>query len=333
MLRLPLPQYRCLSHNTLAGDSKIPTLIRYNREVPPRPVQFGEKASYNRNTKDTDLVQWFKLHLHPESMRAASEAQPFPLPPNLTIRAVYTDMLSYVFKAATRFAETKFIDSQGLHPWPRLRETFEVCLAIPNGWGHREQDVLRQAAALAGILNPADASTRLHFVSEAEASVHFTVQCGQSPAWLRKGTVFAVCDVGGSTADTTVYRCTQIIPQLAFEEVMASECVAAGGVFVDAAAKQLLEKRFHGTPFAAPTCIDLGVRDFERNAVSFNLVFCADDIEDGFSQKRRYTGGSDEQYVLMDPTCIHEDDPDRGMEEGTATLSRYIAIYAAYFDE
>jgi len=263
-------------------------------------------------------------------MRAASEAQPLPLPPNLTILSVYADMFSYVFEAATRFVETKIIDSRGLQPWLRLHETFQVCLAIPNGWGHREQDILRQAAVLAGIFNPAEASTRLRFVSEAEASVHFTVQCGQSSAWLREGTVFAVCDVGGSTADTTVYRCTQESPRLKFEEVTASECVAAGGVFVDAAAKELLEERFRDTPYAAPTYINIGVRSFERKAVSFNQMFCVDDIEDGFPQKRRYVGGSDEQYVVMDPTCIHEDDPDRGMVRGKATLSRYSAIFAAF---
>lgn len=164
-------------------------------------------------------------------------------------------------------------------PWvdasrPRLQTTFQICLAIPNGWGLREQNVLREAVVRAGILVPTEASARLHFVSESEASVHFAVQCKQSTVWLHRGTVFAVCDVGGSTADTTVYRCTQQTPELKFEEVTASECVQAGGAFVDAAAKVLLEERFHGTPHASLGCIEYGVQEFERKTVSLKRITC-----------------------------------------------------------
>lgn len=33
-------------------------------------------------------------------------------------------------------------------------------------------------------------------------------------------------------------------------------------------------------------------------------------------------GKRDAQYIMMDPTCKYDDDPDRGMVDGTATLSR-----------
>jgi len=221
--------------------------------------------------QNTDLVWWFKLHLHPESMRVAHNIQVPPLPPNVTIEAVYADMLAYIFVAATGFAETRIVDIQAQHPWPRLQATFQVCLAIPNGWDLREQNFLRQAVVRAGIFTSAEASTRLHFVSESEASVHFAVHCGQSTAWLHRGTVFAVCDVGGSTTDTTVYRCIQETPELKFEEVTARECVQAGGALVDAAAKVFLEDRFRGTPYASPTCINHGVKEFERNTVSLTI--------------------------------------------------------------
>lgn len=49
----------------------------------------------------------------------------------------------------------------------------EVIIAHPNGWGIREQSFLRSAAVKAGFANSNDADTKVHFVSEAEASVHF----------------------------------------------------------------------------------------------------------------------------------------------------------------
>ncbi|KAG8716980.1 hypothetical protein FRC09_014938, partial [Ceratobasidium sp. 395] len=47
------------------------------------------------------------------------------------------------------------------------------------------------------------------------------------------GTSLVVCDAGGSTIDTTAYRVKDTSPVLELEEVKASACVQAGGVFVD----------------------------------------------------------------------------------------------------
>jgi hypothetical protein len=48
-----------------------------------------------------------------------------------------------------------------------------VVFAYPNGWGFKETSFLRNAAIEAGYALPQDAYSRIRFVSEAEASVHY----------------------------------------------------------------------------------------------------------------------------------------------------------------
>lgn len=128
-------------------------------------------------------------------------------------------------------------------------------LAIPNGWDVVQQGFLRDAVVLAGILPEGYEPRRLQFVSEAEASVHFALQHSDGERWLRPGTNFLVLDAGGSTVDTTLYRCTAITPKLQLEEVTASECVQAGSVFVDRDAEKMLrlklkESKVGTSPFS-----------------------------------------------------------------------------------
>lgn len=51
----------------------------------------------------------------------------------------------------------------------------EVVIAHPNGWGIREQTLLRAAAVEAGFATRAAAQTKIRFVTEAEASVHYCI--------------------------------------------------------------------------------------------------------------------------------------------------------------
>jgi hypothetical protein len=61
----------------------------------------------------------------------------------------------------------------GRNVWSNLILHADFVIAHPNGWGLREQSVLRRAAIQADLVRPSDADERVHFVSEAEASVHF----------------------------------------------------------------------------------------------------------------------------------------------------------------
>ena len=76
--------------------------------------------------------------------------------------------------------------------------------------------------------------------------------------------MFAVVDAGGSTVDSTLYECKETTPELVLEEVCASQCVQAGGVFIDRAAQRVLEAKLKGCRFCDDACIQVILGGFER---------------------------------------------------------------------
>ena len=76
--------------------------------------------------------------------------------------------------------------------------------------------------------------------------------------------MFAVVDAGGSTVDSTLYKCKKITPKLLLEEVCASECVQAGSVFIDRAARHMLVAKLHGSRYCDETYIQEILGEFER---------------------------------------------------------------------
>lgn len=95
------------------------------------------------------------------------------LPSGVSLRQIYTDFLSYLIRHTKAYFEDRILD--GKHLWNTYSPTMEVVIAHPNGWGIREQSFLRTAAVNAGIADADTARSRVRFVTEAEASVHFCI--------------------------------------------------------------------------------------------------------------------------------------------------------------
>jgi hypothetical protein len=142
----------------------------------------------------------------------------------VAIERVYADLMRYLMESTRRFFET--ITANGAEIWARVRDTMVIVMATPNIWDIREQSTLRKAAIMASLVTEENASQLLQFVTEAEASVHYALAQGPSK-WLKPRTVFAVIDCGGSTVDTTIYRCVSASP-LGLTEACPSECVQVG---------------------------------------------------------------------------------------------------------
>ena len=117
---------------------------------------------------------------------------------------------------------------------------------------------------LGGLLPEHHDESRLRFVTEGEASVHYALDYAPFAQWLRKGVFFAVVDAGGSTVDSTLYECKETTPKLLLEEVCASECVQAGSVFIDCAAQHMLEAKLQGGQFGDDAYIQDILREFEK---------------------------------------------------------------------
>ncbi|KAG8795041.1 hypothetical protein FRC17_008191, partial [Serendipita sp. 399] len=185
-----------------------------------------------------------------------------PLPPNIPLSRIYSDLLKYLFNHTERI----FVNNTpgGRNIWDRLRNQIAIVLATPNGWDTRQQLFMRDAVVAAGVIGKDQADELVDYITEGEASVHYALAHSHSKLWLKKGVKFAVTDAGGSTVDSTLYECKEHTPKLVLEEVRASECIQAGGIFVDRAARGLLVDKLKGSRYFDGEIIDIMMTEFER---------------------------------------------------------------------
>ncbi|EJD39201.1 hypothetical protein AURDEDRAFT_171789 [Auricularia subglabra TFB-10046 SS5] len=281
-----------------AGDCKFPTAVLYN--AAGQAIAVGLKALENPDRRDgTYLARWFKLLLHDDNMRAVYNISAPALPAHLPIEKVYTDLLRHTFEHAVECFRSSTPDSRAI--WRRVRTSYEIVFAIPNGWGERQQAFFRDVAVRAGLLTPSAIPNRLFFVTEAEASVHFVLEHLVADGYkLKVGDVFGVSDIGGSTVDTTMYKCEELDPQLRLAEVTASECVQAGSLFLDDLFEKKIRQRLAGSKFSGSEFIQEMVAVFETKA------------------KRRFRG--DEQEIIMHFGRNADNDPAFGISMGRLSL-------------
>ncbi|KAB5593091.1 Heat shock protein HSP70 [Ceratobasidium theobromae] len=278
---------------------KIPTVVWYDTNM--KAVSFGAEAlSYQAEEEAADngwfLAKYFKLHLHPEDMKAKHDLKLDDLPPGVPLRQIYSDFLGYLLKHTQLYFEDRILDGKQI--WEKYKPTMEVIIAHPNGWGIREQTFLRTAAVEAGFADPDKASSRIRFVTEAEASVHYCIHHTNLGNQLKPGTNFGVCDAGGSTVDTTLYSVVSAQPVLKLEEKRASACkslypvwcdrssfseatgVQAGAIFVDFEAEKYLRRTLSGAGLPPEDVDDYtkaGIKQFEAFA---KRIFQDETVED-----------------------------------------------------
>lgn len=251
-------------------QGKIPTLVWYDTNN--NAVSFGAEAQlYNIEEQAEDngwvLSKHFKLHLHPDDMKNKYDLKLDALPPGVGLRQIYSDFLGYLLKHTKSYFWDRILDGKRI--WERYSPTMEVVIAHPNGWGIREQTFLRTAAVTAGFSTTDKAQSKVRFVTEAEASVHFCIHRTNLGNVLRPGTNFAVCDAGGSTVDTTLYSVASASPTLKLEEKRASACVQAGAIFVDFELEKYLQRTLANAgldPRDVEDFTKTGVKDFESFA-------------------------------------------------------------------
>ena len=100
-----------------------------------------------------------------------------PLPPNKTVVQVFADFLAYMLKCASSYIQDTHANGSRL--WNSVKDDIHYILSHPNGWEGTEQNQMRQAAVLAGLIPDTPAGhSRVDFVTEGEASLHFVIQNG-----------------------------------------------------------------------------------------------------------------------------------------------------------
>jgi len=139
---------------------------------------------------------------------------------------------------------------------------------------------MRRAAVLAGLVpDNANGHSRLSFVTEGEASLHFSVQNGLPDGAMKNGDGVVIVDAGGGTVDISSYSRHQ---QGSFEEIAAPQCHFHGSVFVTFHARRFLESYLTDSPF---------LDDLEH------IVLCFDK-----TTKHRFRKVEEPQYVKFGST-------------------------------
>ena len=125
--------------------------------------------------KGYQLAKHFKLHLHPENMKARNALSFDPLPKGVTIDKIYADFFRYLYEHTQTFFKER--ELQGTKIWRDVlrKKKIEFVVTHPNGWTLKEQAFLRKAVVEGGLIAESSAAQYVHMLAEAEASVHFVV--------------------------------------------------------------------------------------------------------------------------------------------------------------
>ena len=118
-------------------------------------------------------ADWFKLHLRPGNV--TNETPPLPL--NKTATEVLGDFLKYLFECASSYIQDTHANGPDL--WASVEKDIDYVFSHPNGWEGIQQTQMRQAAVQAGLIpDTTEGHARISFVTEGEASLHFSIQNG-----------------------------------------------------------------------------------------------------------------------------------------------------------
>ncbi|KAF8652562.1 hypothetical protein AX16_004345 [Volvariella volvacea WC 439] len=223
-----------------SGDSKIPSVIVYGPNGDIRAIGAeAEEESFRDQIEEENLIEvrWFKLHLRPghlHSARSFDEIPPLPLGKSAV--RVLADFMAYLFRCAKDY----IIDSAGFNGQEIWNSEKDIILTHPNGWEGAQQDQMRRAAIIAGIVpDTSKGRESIHFVTEGEASLHYCVSHEIVPSSLKKDDAVLVVDAGGGTIDISGYS-KRSDDKFLFEEAAAPQCYFHGSVFVTRNAKLFL---------------------------------------------------------------------------------------------
>jgi len=166
----------------------------------------------------------FKLHLRSRvgAGRQLMDESP-PLPLNKTVVEVFADFLAYLLECASSFIQETHANGAAL--WVSVKDEIHFVLSHPNGWEGQQQAEMRKASVLAKLIPDTTAGhARLSFVTEGEASLHYSVHNGLPTGVMDDGEGVVIVDAGGGTIDISSYSKNIGEAKHRFEEVASPQC-------------------------------------------------------------------------------------------------------------
>ena len=175
----------------------------------------------------------------------------------------------------------------GASMWRSLESQIEFILTHPNGWEGPQQQQIRRAAEIAGLV-PAgeDGQSRLHLLMEGEASLHFCVTTVLASDTHSKIPILcsddsdeyhteedcqgvAIIDAGGGTVDMSLYSMT-FAPSVSVKEIAPAECKCLKYLLRVQDSQYVLLGRLQGSVF-----VTLRAQQFLQSGYIMNALLSA----------------------------------------------------------
>ncbi|KAF4615512.1 hypothetical protein D9613_003352 [Agrocybe pediades] len=236
----------------ISGASKIPTIIYYDAQGKVRAV--GAEATCEGILEQAEdgnwtKAEWFKLHLRSKIGAGKTLTEHIPdLPPNKTVIEVFADFLRYLLQCAKSYIEETHANGPNL--WASVEDDIDFVLSHPNGWEGTEQTQMRKAIVLSGLIPDTDSGhSRISFVTEGEASLHYAIQNSVLSDSMKKGNGIVIVDAGGGTIDISSYSDVANSTTNSYEEIAVPQCHFHGAIFVSVHAKVFLQEFLKDSDF------------------------------------------------------------------------------------
>ena len=119
------------------------------------------------------------MHLRPNIQSTRGDTPEIPhLPLNKSVIEVLADFFKYLYRAASDYIKF-YRAGLGEGVWRSVEGDIHFVLSHPNGWEGQQQAKMRKAAVLAQLVpDTAQGYSRISFVTEGEASLHFAIEHG-----------------------------------------------------------------------------------------------------------------------------------------------------------
>ncbi|KAG0708560.1 hypothetical protein DFH29DRAFT_423264 [Suillus ampliporus] len=264
----------------VGGDSKIPSIVYYDLQGEVRAV--GAEALQEHIIEQAEdegwvRLEWWKLHLRAKHLASSHirEDDIPPLPRGKSAVQVLADFMLYLFQCARTY-----IQESHLNLWRSVENSIEFVLTHPNGWEGPQQQQIRRAVELAGLIPSKQEQSHVHLLTEGEASLHFCVTNVIASDVFSKTPIavsdyadeeedqsgsqgVVIVDAGGGTIDLSAY--SMKLSPTSFEEIAPAECCLQGSVFVTRRAHTLLQKKLLGSNYSSPEMIAQMTSIFDKS--------------------------------------------------------------------
>ncbi|KAI6156476.1 hypothetical protein EDD17DRAFT_1763968 [Pisolithus thermaeus] len=300
--------------------NRIPSTMYYDKEgrvqaigAETQQLHIIEKAGKEGWVR----LEWWKLHLRSKHLEAShfSNANLPPLPNGKLAVEVLGDFMRYLFDCAETYIKEVDADIT----WDSLEDRIEFILTHPNGWEGPQQQQIRKAVELAGLIPVGEeGQSRVHLLTEGEASLHFYVTnfltsetfeampIASSDEWEEddSGSVpeyqgVIIIDAGGGTVDLSAY--TMKLFPTSFREIAPAECRLQGSVFVTHRAHAFLRALLANSKYGDEDTLKRMADVFDKTT------------------KLQFRDADEPQYIKFG--TIHDEDPEYNIHSGQLELS------------